>query len=110
MAYHPIARRAIVVGADPGGLAAAMLLTSQGYEVEVLEKNDCVGGRSSRVTLGDYHFDRGATFLMMPHLLEELFTAAGRSLGDYVVMKKLNLLYSLHFGDTVFYIYPFGRS
>lgn len=102
MAHHPIARRAVVVGAGPGGLAAAMLLASQGYEVEVLEKNDRVGGRSSRITLGEYHFDRGATFLMMPHLLEELFTAAGRSLGDYVVMKKLSPLYALHFGDTVF--------
>ncbi|USB32908.1 phytoene desaturase family protein [Paenibacillus sp. YPG26] len=102
MAQRPNGRRVVVIGAGPGGLAAAMLLAHQGYEVEVLEKNDRVGGRSSGITLGEYRFDRGATFLMMPQLLEELFTAAGRSLDDYIVMKKLSPLYSLHFGDTVF--------
>lgn len=39
---------------------------------------------------------------MMPHLLEELFALAGRSVHDYVTLKPLDPLYSLHFGDTVF--------
>lgn len=39
---------------------------------------------------------------MMPHLLEELFALAGRSVHDYVSLKPLDPLYSLHFGDTVF--------
>lgn len=96
------AAKVAVVGAGPGGLAAAMLLAAKGYEVEVFEKQDTVGGRSGELRLGEYRFDRGATFLMMPHLLEELFTLAGRSLHSYVSMKELNPLYSLHFGDTVF--------
>ncbi|WP_246187909.1 phytoene desaturase family protein [Paenibacillus tengchongensis] len=96
------AAKVAVVGAGPGGLAAAMLLAAQGYDVEVYEKQDAVGGRSGLLELGDYRFDRGATFLMMPHLLEELFASAGRSVHDYVFMNKLDPLYSLHFGDTVF--------
>lgn len=96
------AAKVAVVGAGPGGLAAAMLLAAKGYEVEVFEKQDTVGGRSGELRLGEYRFDRGATFLMMPHLLEELFTMAGRSLHSYVSMKELNPLYSLHFGETVF--------
>ncbi|MDO7906494.1 phytoene desaturase family protein [Paenibacillus sp. JX-17] len=95
-------RKAVVVGAGPGGLAAAMLLAGQGYEVQVYEKQPFIGGRSSRVELGDYRFDRGATFLMMPELLEELFEQVGRSVHDYVQMKELDPLYSLHFGDKVF--------
>ncbi|UQZ33905.1 phytoene desaturase [Paenibacillus sp. PK3_47] len=94
--------RVAVVGAGPGGLAAAMLLAAEGYEVEVYEKQDDVGGRSAELRLGEYRFDRGATFLMMPHLLEELFASAGRSLSSYVSLKELDPLYSLHFGDTVF--------
>ncbi|MCL6601936.1 MAG: phytoene desaturase [Paenibacillus sp.] len=96
------AAKVAVVGAGPGGLAVAMLLAAEGYNVEVYEKQDVVGGRSSELQLGEYRFDRGATFLMMPHLLEELFTSAGRSLQDYITLKELDPLYSLHFGDTVF--------
>ncbi|MGN7762129.1 phytoene desaturase family protein [Paenibacillus sp. 22594] len=91
-----------VIGAGPGGLAAAMLLAAEGYEVDLYEKQDEVGGRSGELRLGEYRFDRGATFLMMPHLLEELFASAGRSLHSYVDLKELDPLYSLHFGDTVF--------
>ncbi|WP_375104225.1 FAD-dependent oxidoreductase [Paenibacillus sp. RS8] len=93
--------RVAVVGGGPGGLAAAMLLAADGYDVAVYEKQEVVGGRSGELRLGDYQFDRGATFLMMPHLLEELFASAGRSLKDYVNLKELDPLYSLHFGETV---------
>jgi len=96
------AAKVAVVGAGPGGLAAAMLLAAKGYNVEVYEKQAVVGGRSGQLQLGDYRFDRGATFLMMPHLLEELFASAGRSLNDYITLHELDPLYSLHFGDTVF--------
>ncbi|WP_017810998.1 phytoene desaturase family protein [Paenibacillus shenyangensis] len=95
-------RKAVIVGAGPGGLAAGMLLASHGYEVDVYEKQAVVGGRSSRLHLGEYQFDRGATFLMMPHLIEELFEMSGRSLDNYVDMQELTPLYSLHFGDMVF--------
>lgn len=91
-----------VVGAGPGGLAAAMLLSAEGYEVDLYESQPVVGGRSARLSLGNYKFDRGATFLMMPQLLEELFQLAGRELSSYVNMHKLDPLYSLHFGDTTF--------
>ena len=96
------ASKVVVVGAGPGGLAAAMLLAADGYNVEVYEKQAVVGGRSGQLELGEYKFDRGATFLMMPHFLKELFTSAGRSLEDYITLKELDPLYSLHFEDTVF--------
>lgn len=95
-------KQAIVIGAGPGGLAAAMLLSGQGYEVDLYEKQPVIGGRSAKLTLGEYKFDRGATFLMMPHLIEEMFTQVGRSLHDYVDMQQLDPLYTLHFGDKVF--------
>lgn len=94
--------RVSVIGAGPGGLAAAMLLAAKGYHVDVYEKQPRIGGRSSRLELGEYRFDRGATFLMIPSLLEELFEAAGRSVHDYVDLKRLDPLYALHFGNTVF--------
>lgn len=95
-------RRVAIVGAGPGGLAAAMLLSGHGYRVTVYEKQADIGGRTSRLTLGEYVFDRGPTFLMMPSLLEELFAAVGRSLHDYVQLIRLDPLYTLQFGETRF--------
>lgn len=95
-------RRIIVIGAGPGGLAAAMLLSAKGYDVQIYEKQSYFGGRTSRLSMGPYHFDRGPTFFMMPQLLEELFHEAGGKLSDYVEIKEIDPLYTLKFGDQVF--------
>ncbi|AEI41494.1 phytoene desaturase family protein [Paenibacillus mucilaginosus] len=95
----------IVVGAGPGGLSAAMLLAAKGYAVEVLEKQPELGGRTSAVRLGEYLFDRGPTFLNMPHILEELFAEAGRSVHDYVRLAAVEPFYRLLFGGSPFYVY-----
>lgn len=92
----------IVVGAGPGGLAAAMQLSAAGYDVKVLEKQPHIGGRTSKLTVGDYHFDLGPTFFMMPQILEEVFVRSGRNLHDYVDMREIDPLYTLKFGDVSF--------
>ncbi|GBF73969.1 phytoene desaturase [Paenibacillus sp. 598K] len=94
--------RVIVIGAGPGGLAAAMLLSSQGYQVHILEKQAYIGGRTSRLQVGDYRFDRGPTFMMMPQIIEGLFRSVGRSLHDYLEMVEVDPLYRLQFGDVRF--------
>ncbi|WP_435171304.1 phytoene desaturase family protein [Paenibacillus glycanilyticus] len=100
---HTLAdKRIAIIGAGPGGLAAAMLLSAAGFKVTIYEKQSYLGGRTSRLTLGDYHFDRGPTFFMMPQLLEELFAATGRSLHDYVKLLPLDPLYTLRFGSVEF--------
>ncbi|WP_339202908.1 phytoene desaturase family protein [Paenibacillus sp. FSL K6-3182] len=91
-----------VIGAGPGGLAAAMELAGRGYRVTVYEKQPYIGGRTSRLQLGEYFFDRGPTFFMMPHLLEEMFQSVNRSLYDYVELIALDPLYRLQFGDVAF--------
>jgi len=89
-----------IVGAGPGGLAAAVLLAASGAKVTVFESQDRVGGRTARITSkgtdgGEYHFDTGPTFFMMPYVLEEVFAAAGRRLGDYAELKRLDPMYRL---------------
>lgn len=93
-----------VIGAGPGGLAAAMLLASSGLKVHIYEAQPQVGGRTGRLTLDNYHFDRGPTFFLMPYVLEEIFAAAGRSLSDYVDLRRLDPMYRLIVGD------PSGKS
>ncbi|MGM7702536.1 phytoene desaturase family protein [Pseudalkalibacillus sp. Hm43] len=91
-----------IIGAGPGGLAAGMILSSKGYDVTIYEKQPFIGGRTSRLTLGDYQFDRGATFLMMPHLWEELFESVQRDFHDYVTLERLDPLYELRFDGKKF--------
>lgn len=95
-------KKVTVIGAGPGGLAVSMLLAAKGYEVVIYEKQAYIGGRTSRLTLGDYNFDLGPTFFMMPSILEEIFQMSGRQLQDYVEIQEINPLYTLKFKDLSF--------
>jgi len=94
-----MSKKIAVVGAGPGGLAAAMLLSHRGFQVDVYEKEAAIGGRNAELSLGDYHFDLGPTFLMMKFLLDELFEEAGRSITQYLDCVRLDPMYRLTFSD-----------
>ena len=94
-----MSEKMIVIGAGPGGLAAAMLLASKGYKVDVYEKQPWVGGRNAELRLGEFTFDIGPTFLSMLHLVEELFEVTGRKLKDYMNAVELDPMYELIFEE-----------
>jgi phytoene desaturase len=87
-----------IIGAGPGGLATAVMLAAQGFRVTIYEAQPVIGGRTARITRGDYHFDTGPTFFLMPYVLEEIFAAAGRKMSDYVDLRRLDPMYRLVIG------------
>lgn len=88
-----------IVGAGPGGLTCGMLLANKGYDVTILEKASEVGGRSAPINLDGFTFDTGPTFLMMKHVMDEIFETCERDSSDYMKFKLLDPMYQLNFKD-----------
>ena len=92
-------RKAVIVGAGPGGLASAMLLAKAGLDVTVLERQQRVGGRTTTIEGGGFKFDLGPTFFLYPQVLSSIFAMCGRSLDEEVELVKLDPHYKLRFED-----------
>ncbi len=82
-------QRIIVIGAGLGGLSAAISLASEGFAVELIEKNDKVGGKLNILEKDGFTFDLGPSILTMPHIFDALFTRVGKNRADYVVFEKV---------------------
>jgi phytoene desaturase len=91
--------RAIVVGAGFGGLAAAIRLSAAGYRVTVVEARSQPGGRAGQIVDQGFTFDKGPTLITVPDLLEDLWTKAGKSLNDYLDIRRLDPYYRIQFKD-----------
>ena len=97
-AIAPTRPRVAVVGAGPGGLAAAMLLAASGARVTVFERDTAVGGRTRTVTApGGYRFDIGPTFFLYPRILREIFAECGADLDSEIDLIRLDPQYRLVF-------------
>lgn len=92
-------KKIAIIGAGPGGLAAAMLLSKKGFKVDVYDKNATVGGRSRAMEIGEYRFDIGPTFLMYIDILKEVFKQSGFDLEKEVDLIRLDPLYKLVFHE-----------
>ena len=93
-------KNVIIIGAGIGGIATAGYLSYRGYNVTLFEKNAYPGGRCGRYLKDGHRFDIGATFLMMPDVYREAFSAAGKSLTDEVNLIRVDPVYKVKFpGD-----------
>lgn len=92
-------KKVAIVGAGPGGLAAAILLAQSGVDVTVVEKRSHVGGRTSTIECDGFRFDTGPTFFLYPRVLREIFAAAGFDLEREIPMVRLDPQYRLVYGS-----------
>lgn len=77
-------QQVVVIGAGLGGLSAAISLATEGFSVVLVEKNDKVGGKLNILHKDGFSFDLGPSILTMPHIFEQLFIKAGKTMADYV--------------------------
>jgi phytoene desaturase len=83
-------RKILVIGAGLGGLAAAIRLARAGHAVEVWEKNAEPGGKLKEIRDGAFRWDTGPSLLTMPHILRDLFAAAGERMEDHLDLVRLD--------------------
>lgn len=92
------APRAVVIGAGISGLAAAGLLSRDGYDVTVLERNEAVGGRAGAIRRDGFRFDTGPSWYLMPEVFEHAFRMLGTTSARELDLQVLDPAYRV-FGE-----------
>lgn len=98
-------RRVVVIGSGFGGLASAIRLQARGYQVDLLEARDQLGGRAYVYRQDGFTFDAGPTVITAPFLIDEIFSAAGRRTEDYCRIVPVDPFYRIEFHDGRFFEY-----
>ncbi len=92
-------RSVAVVGGGFGGLSAACYLADAGADVRLLEKNDQLGGRASRLERDGFKFDMGPSWYLMPDVFERFFDHFDHQPSDYYDLERLDPHYRIFFKD-----------
>lgn len=87
----------VIIGAGVSGLAAAALLSRQGHQVKVVEKNTQVGGRAGVWEKDGFSFDTGPSWYLMPEVFEHFYELMGTSVKEQLDLERLNPGYRAYF-------------
>ena len=92
-------KKVIIIGSGIAGLAVSIRLKSKGYDVEVFEKNENVGGKLTDFYLDNFRHDFGPKLFTMPNLIEDIFQDAGVNIDKYFKYDKLNIVCKYFWDD-----------
>jgi phytoene desaturase len=95
----PGKKSAIIIGAGVAGLATAIRLAVQGYNVKVFEKNSYPGGKLSDFSKNGFHFDAGPSLFTQPQNIEELFALANEPIEEYLQYQRLSVACNYFYED-----------
>lgn len=92
-------KRVAIIGAGVGGIATAIKLAQNGYQVTIYEKNSAPGGRCGQLIKDGHRFDLGATIFLMPSIYRDVFESLGLNLDQCIPSKPLPVIYKLYYGN-----------
>ena len=89
-----------IIGSGFASIAASCYLAKAGYEVNVYEKNEQLGGRARQFVREGFKFDMGPTWYWMPDVFERFFGDFDRKPSDYYALERLGPAYRVYFGEA----------
>ncbi len=95
-----MSKRVCVVGGGFGGLTTAAYLAHAGYRVELVEKNNELGGRARSWRSHGFVFDMGPSWYLMPEVFEGFFADLGLRREDYYGLQQLDPAYRVFFQNA----------
>ena len=98
-------KKAIVIGAGFGGIAAAIRLKKKGYKVEIVDRCNNLGGRAQVFNVNGFRHDAGPTLITAPFLFKELFQLHNKNINEYLTFVPLNPWYRFIFDDLTIFDY-----
>ena len=84
--------KVIIIGSGIAGMASAIRLAVQGFEVHVYEVNDYPGGKLSALEKDGFRFDAGPSLFTQPQNIEDLFTLANEPIQDYFNYQSVDVV------------------
>ncbi len=102
MTRNSATHKAVVIGGGLGGMAAALRLAAQGWQVTLCEAGPALGGKLNRHAAQGFTFDTGPSLITMPWIFEDLFRAAGADMSERLEIVPVRPLAR--------YVYPDGTA
>ena len=100
MLYISNMQKIVIIGSGFSSLSAACYLGKMGYNVTLLEKNKCLGGRARQFEKEGFKFDMGPTFYWMPDIFDAFFNDFDKKTSDYYKLLRLDPGYEIYFGQN----------
>lgn len=88
-----------VIGSGISSLSTAAFLAKAGYDVQIFEKNDTIGGRARQFETQGFTFDMGPSWYWMPDVFEKFYQQFGYTASDFYQLKRLDPSYRVYWPD-----------
>ena len=92
--------KVIIIGSGFSSLSSACYLSKRGYQVEVFEKNESLGGRARQFKKDGFTFDMGPSWYWMPDVIEKFYNHFGHTASDFYELVKLDPGFKVIFGEN----------
>lgn len=86
-----------MIGGGISGLASAALLAHDGWDVELVERGDSLGGRAAVRHEDGFVFDAGPSWLLMPEVFDHFFRLLGTRMDEQLDLVRLTPAYRVFF-------------
>ena len=92
--------KVVIIGGGFGGLAAAALLSCAGLSVQLLERNETLGGRARVWTENGFRFDMGPSWYLMPDVFDHFFNLCNQEVDAVLPTKRLSPSYRVYLAGS----------